>query len=268
FIAWITFSISSYFMKKRRLYLQQLVTERTHDLQRANEELTQRNSELDRFVYSASHDLSAPLKSILGLIMVARMDKSIESHETYLSMMENSVRKLEEFIEEVVSYSRNSRMPIKLEKFSFREFVQNVLHDHQYAPSYNKILFMIDDRAATEMVSDVTRLKIILNNLISNAIKFYWTGSDRKPFVRISLEITDAHYIITVEDNGIGIGEEHLARIFDMFYRANEDAQGSGLGLYILKESVAKLGGTVKATSVIGEGTVFTISLPVQSVSE
>ncbi|HEY9006738.1 sensor histidine kinase [Ohtaekwangia sp.] len=268
FIIWVTFSISSYFMKKRRFYLQQLVTERTHDLQRANEELMQRNSELDRFVYSASHDLSAPLKSILGLIMVARMDKSIESHETYLSMMESSVRKLEEFIEEVVSYSRNSRMPVKLEKFSFREFVQNLLLDHQYAPSYNKILFMINDRAATEMVSDVTRLKIILNNLISNAIKFYWTGGDRKPFVCISLEKSEKQYVITIEDNGIGIGNEHLAHIFDMFYRANEDAQGSGLGLYILKESVAKLGGTVQATSVLGEGTVFTISLPVQEVSE
>jgi signal transduction histidine kinase/ligand-binding sensor domain-containing protein len=267
-IAWITFSISSHFMRKRRLHLQQLVTERTHDLQKANEELTLRNSELDRFVYSASHDLSAPLKSILGLIMVARLDKSLESHETYLSMMESSVRKLEEFIEEVVSYSRNSRMPIKLERFYFKSFVQNILYDHQYAPSYNKILFMIDDASAKEMISDVTRLKIILNNLISNAIKFYWTGGDRKPFVRISLSCPDTRYVITIEDNGIGIEPQHLSRIFDMFYRANEDAQGSGLGLYILKESVVKLKGTVEATSVVGEGTTFVISLPQEKLEE
>ncbi len=267
-IAWITFFISSYFMRKRRMYLQQLVTERTHDLQKANEELTQRNSELDRFVYSASHDLSAPLKSILGLIMVARLDASLESHETYLSMMENSVRKLEEFIEEVVSYSRNSRMPIKLERFNFKSFVQNILRDHQYAPSYNKILFMIDDSTTRDMVSDVTRLKIILNNLISNAIKFYWPGADRKPFVSIALTCSSTHYSITIEDNGIGIEEEHLAHIFDMFYRASEDAQGSGLGLYILKESVTKLGGFVEATSRVREGTTFIISLPIQTVEE
>jgi signal transduction histidine kinase len=200
--------------------------------------------------------------------MVARLDKSLESHETYLSMMESSVRKLEEFIEEVVSYSRNSRMPIKLERFHFKSFVQNILYDHQYAPSYNKILFFIDDGAAKEMISDVTRLKIILNNLISNAIKFYWTNGDRKPFVHISLACSDTRYIITIEDNGIGIEPQHLSRIFDMFYRANEDAQGSGLGLYILKESVAKLKGTVEATSVVGEGTTFVISLPQEKLEE
>jgi signal transduction histidine kinase len=263
-IASVSYSITSRIMKKRREYLQQLVAEKTHDLQKANDELIVRNSELDRFVYSTSHDLSAPLKSILGLIMVARLDKDAENQGHYLSMMESSVRKLEEFIAEVVSYSRNSRLPIRLESFAFKEFVANILHDHQYSPNYNKILFVIDDSHSKEMVSDITRMKIVVNNLISNAIKFCWLEGGRKPYVGIRLNRTETHYILTVEDNGIGIEQRYQARIFDMFYRAHEDAQGSGLGLYILKESIIKLGGTVEAHSVHREGTTFTIILPAQ----
>lgn len=113
-------------------------------------------------------------------------------------------------------------------------------------------------------MTDKTRLKIILNNLISNAIKFQFSqDQSRKPFVNISLEATSSMYVITVQDNGKGIDEHHLGHIFDMFYRANEYAQGSGLGLYILKESVIKLGGTVEAESVLGEGTTFKIKIPI-----
>lgn len=263
-IAWASYAVSAAIMKKRKVYLHDLIEERTLDLQKANEELLQRNAELDRFVYSASHDLSAPLKSVLGLIMVARMDKSIVNHEQYLDMMERSIRKLEKFIEEVVSYSRNTRMPVKPETFLFTVFVHNLLLDHQYAPNYAKIKFEVDDGTGGEpIVADVVRLKIILNNLISNAIKFHWFGGDRAPMVRISLTATPMHYTIVVQDNGRGIDGHHLEHIFDMFYRASEQAQGSGLGLYILKESVLKLGGTVEARSRLDEGTTFIITLPV-----
>ncbi|HEY3405080.1 MAG TPA: ATP-binding protein [Ohtaekwangia sp.] len=262
-IAWASYLISSHILKQRREYLQNLVEERTHDLKMANEELQIRNTELDRFVYSASHDLSAPLKSILGLINVARMDASAESHEQYLKMMERSVRKLEEFIEEVVSYSRNTRLPIKWEYCSFTSFAQNLLLDHQYSPHFNEIEFHIEDDLLQPMITDVTRLKIILNNLISNAIKFHFRDGKRKPFVKITLAGTLTHYILTVEDNGRGIEEQHVHHIFNMFYRATEEAQGSGLGLYILKESVTKLGGYVEAKSQFEIGSSFIICLPI-----
>jgi signal transduction histidine kinase len=261
-IAWTSYGLAARIMKKRREYLQNLVNERTKDLQYANEELMLRNTELDRFVYSASHDLSAPLKSILGLIMVARLDPSGANHEQYLNMMERSVRKLEEFIQEVVSYSRNTRMPVKLEPISFTPFVQNLLQDHQYAPNYEKIHFHISDNTHADLVTDVVRLKIILNNLISNSIKFHVYHDDRKPFVNICLTTTQTHSVLTIEDNGRGIDAIHLQHIFDMFYRGEEQAQGSGLGLYILKESVTKLGGEVEAHSNGTEGSTFIVRLP------
>jgi len=261
-ISWASFSVSSRIMQKRKEFLQNLVNKRTEELQRANEELTVRNNELDRFVYSASHDLSAPLKSILGLIRVARLDDPGEGHKGYLTMMERSVLKLEEFIRDVVSYSRNTRMPVKLEAFSFEEMVRSILQDLQYSPDFGKIRFTIADEVQTDIVSDPTRMKIVLNNLISNAIKFHHFENGRHPFVNITLRGKPMQYVITVEDNGQGIEDRHLGRIFEMFYRGTEQSQGSGLGLYILKETVVKLGGFVEVRSVFGEGTTFTVTLP------
>lgn len=266
-IAWASYGITSTIMNQRKEYLEAQINERTQELQRANEELTLRNTELDRFVYSASHDLSAPLKSILGLILVAKMDQPGEMHVQYLSMIERSVHKLEDFIEEVVTYSRNTRMSVKHEVFSFKEFVDGLLQDHEYSPNFKHIQFHVEDHLEAPMISDVTRMKIILNNLLSNAIKFHWIDNCRDPFIKIAAEREHDTYLIRVEDNGRGISEEHIKRVFEMFYRATDDAQGSGLGLYILKESVIKLGGTVEAMSRIDAGTVFIVRLPVPDLN-
>lgn len=261
-IAWLSNNITSRVLNRRKEILQKLIDERTKDLQRTNEELTLRNNELDRFVYSASHDLSAPLKSVLGLIAVSRMEKPDEQHVQYLNMMEASVRKLEDFIKDVVSYSRNTRLEVKMETFQFAELVKDLLDDHQYAPNFSRINFEIADQAALSMTSDIMRLKIILNNLISNAIKFHRFDGSVIPYIRISLAHQEHAYVITVEDNGQGIEEPHLARIFEMFYRASEEAQGSGLGLYILKEAVSKMNGRVTVRSTPHVGTTFTVMLP------
>ena len=261
-IAWSSYSITSRMLNKRRDYLQRLIEERTKDLQQANDELTQRNNELDRFVYSASHDLSAPLKSVLGLIAVSRMESPGEQQSQYLNMMERSVLKLEEFIRDVVSYSRNTRMEVKYESIDFSSFIKSQLNDHQYAPNFSKIKFDIEDKTNQPFITDVMRLKIVLNNLISNAIKFHHYTEQKTPFVKISLERKSKNCIISVEDNGRGIETPHLDRVFDMFYRASDRAQGSGLGLYILKETVLKMKGTVSVQSAIDEGTTFTITLP------
>jgi signal transduction histidine kinase len=261
-IAWASYAISSAIMNQRKQYLQDQINQRTKELQQANEELTIRNTELDRFVYSASHDLSAPLKSILGLIIVAKLDEPGGTHAQYLNMMERSVHKLENFIEDVVTYSRNTRMPVRLERFNFKEFVEGLLQDHEYSQNFKHIKFLVEDHLPSPIMSDITRMKIILNNLLSNAIKFHWIDNCRDPYIRITAKKDGDHYELRVQDNGRGIREEHINRIFEMFYRATDEAQGSGLGLYILKESVLKLGGTVEAVSALEVGTTFIVRLP------
>lgn len=248
---------------KHKKELERQVRERTEELEKANYELQQRNSELDRFVYSASHDLSAPLKSILGLINVARLENPQSEMVKYLEMMEGSVVKLESFIDEVIQYSRNSRVPVQNEEIDFKRLISDILNDYRYAPNFDKINFKIECRDDMKMISDPMRLKIILNNLISNAIKFHRFGNGVQPEVVISAKIEGDNYRIAVQDNGRGIRSEYVEKIFEMFFRATEEVAGSGLGLYILKETVSRLNGTIEVKSELEVGTLFTVLIPI-----
>lgn len=247
---------------KRKKVLEKLVRRRTQELEKTNEELKLRNSELDRFVYSASHDLSSPLKSILGLINVAKLENPGEDQLKYLNMMQKSVDKLESFIEEVIQYSRNARLPIRHESYQFEAFTNDILQGYQYISNYDKISFEIEDSTGKPISTDGMRLKIILNNLISNAIKFHKMDVHAKPIVKIKREIISNSDVITVEDNGSGIQSEYSEKVFEMFFRGTEEIPGSGLGLYILKEIVNRLNGTVNVKSKVGMGTTFTVTLP------
>ncbi|MEQ8364045.1 MAG: HAMP domain-containing sensor histidine kinase [Cyclobacteriaceae bacterium] len=247
---------------KRKKVLEKLVRKRTQELEKANEELKLRNSELDRFVYSASHDLSSPLKSILGLINVAKLENPAGDQLKYLNMMQSSVGKLESFIEEVIQYSRNARLPIRYESYEFEVFANEILQGYHYIENYEKITFEIEDLTGEPITTDGMRLKIILNNLISNAIKFHRIDAYAKPIVKIRREIHLKSDMISVEDNGRGIASEYTEKVFEMFFRGTEEIPGSGLGLYILKETVHRLEGKVNVKSQVGKGTTFTITLP------
>jgi signal transduction histidine kinase len=251
---------------KRKQELELLVKERTKELETANNELKLRNSELDRFVYSASHDLSSPLKSILGLINVARLESPEDKQLQYLNMMEKSVDKLELFISEVIQYSRNARMPLRFETFNFHQLVSSILTDYQYVPNFNKIKIEIVDEVNSDITADGMRLRIILNNLISNAIKFHRFNEKIVPGIKISISKNIDQYFFSVEDNGRGIQSEYVEKIFEMFFRATEETTGSGLGLYILKETVARLEGRIDVKSQVGLGTVFTVTIPIRQL--
>lgn len=246
--------------KKRNQELQKLIADRTNALRLTNEELEHRNNELDRFVYSASHDLSAPLKSILGLIMVAKMEQPTSVMDNYLELIRRSILKLDSFIKDIISYSRNTRLDVKMETIDFDAMIRSIWADLSFTPDAGKINFEIVNLIKSTLKSDETRLRIIFNNLLSNAIKFH--HREKKSFIKVIAQESEKEFEFIVEDNGIGISKEYKEKIFDMFFRANETVQGSGLGLYILKETVSRLKGTVNVESTLGEGCRFTIHVP------
>ena len=226
-------------------------------------ELRKRNSELDRFVYSASHDLRAPLSSLLGLINLAETmttDENSEFIQIY-NMMGKSVKKLDDFISEILDYSRNHHLPVASEEINFETEIQYIVKSLDYLN--NGIIWELEISINGNNIikSDRKRLKIILNNLISNAIKYL---DSSKPESRISITVDrkENEAIITISDNGIGIKPEYFPKIFDMFFRATEKSTGSGLGLYIAKETVEKLNGTITSESTFGEGSIFTVRIP------
>ena len=227
-----------------------------------NQELKTANYELDRFVYSTSHDLRAPLNSMLGLIEIAQDDTSDELMLGHLRMLKGNAKKLDSFICDILDYSRNSRMEVNKEPINFNELLHDVTQNLKFMGDTNRVVdFKVDITGNTPVYSDKNRLVTILNNLISNAIR-YQNSQISNPFVNIKIDTSNTETRIIVSDNGIGIRKELHPKIFDMFYRVSHESVGSGLGLYIVKETINKLNGDIEVQSEIGEGTTFSIKIP------
>ncbi len=232
-------------------------------LSRNNAELQKTNAELDRFVYSASHDLRAPLKSMLGLIGIINedLDPSHEMQQECISMLNKSVIKLDNFIEDILHYSRNSRAKIEKDEIRFEELVQETRESHNFMGGPKKMNLMVEINQQEKFVSDKRRISVVLNNLVSNAIKYSDPSKDHS-FIKIIVDCSPQNAVIAIEDNGIGIAQKDIGKIFEMFYRATVSSTGSGLGLYILKESLDKLDGKIDVESKLNEGTKFTVEIP------
>lgn len=231
------------------------------EIRTKNEQLAKTNQELDRFVYSASHDMRAPLSSLLGLIHLSEKTTQPEEQQLYLSMMKERIKTMEGFIREVTDYSRNARLEVAPSKVVLRPMVNEIARALAFSVENRlvEIRFEIPDDFVFQ--TDVGRLQVVLNNLISNAYKYHaWHKPER--FIRIAAERKGRDVLIHVEDNGVGIASRYHQQIFEMFFRASENSEGSGLGLYIVKETLEKLGGTITVKSVQGHGSTFSFSIP------
>ncbi len=227
----------------------------------SNEKLLKINRELDRFVYSASHDLRAPLTSIIGLINLSKMEEVPTVIREYLGLMKKSADKLDNFIQDLTNFSRNARTEIKHERIDFQEMVDTIFEQHKFMDEDKQVELKSTIDQEVDFYSDGNRLQVMFSNLISNAVKYNNSKVDRA-LVEINVAVDTEKAQVRIADNGIGIGAEHLDRIFEMFYRATNERQGSGLGLYIVKETVDKLKGEVQVTSKQGVGTTFTFVIP------
>nr|MDQ3394141.1 PAS domain-containing sensor histidine kinase [Bacteroidota bacterium] len=226
-----------------------------------NEELSRSNADLDRFVYSASHDLRAPLNSVMGLITVAKMETSDKQAIKYMDLMAKSVKKLDNFVQDLINFSRNSRMEVENQVIDFKDIIQDIFEGLKFFEGSEKIEKIINIKVSEDFYSDKTQLHIILSNIISNAIRYHNYSRD-EPYVAVNVKTNKEKLVIEIKDNGQGIGEEHINKIFDVFYRASYTKEGSGLGLYIVKEAVKKINGEISVKSAINQGTSFTIAIP------
>jgi len=228
-----------------------------------NEELVKANEELDRLVYRASHDLKAPLMSVLGLINITEMElkDNAQPLAKNFEMMRKSVTRLDSFIKDMIDLSRNSRLPVIFESFNFETFIKDTISTLQYYENAPFIKIDTKINYPFEFYTDTKRIEIIINNLISNAIKYHNVNQEN-PWIKIEVNGTAQELQFVVEENGRGIPHEHLEKIFDMFYRADHNAKGSGIGLYIVKETILKLGGTIEVMSAEGRGSKFIVILP------
>jgi signal transduction histidine kinase len=226
-----------------------------------NDQLKKTNTELDRFVYSTSHDLRAPLTSLMGLINITSGTTDQAELRTYLEMMKDRVHSLDKFIKDITDYSRNNRLEISHEKVKLVALANEVWESLKFTPEAERISFHIDIAEDIAVDSDKNRLKVIMSNLISNAIRYHDVRKTQQ-YIRLHADMKDNVFHLKIEDNGQGIASEYHTRIFEMFYRANEQSKGSGLGLYIVKEALMKISGTIHLESSPGIGSTFTVTLP------
>ena len=238
-----------------------LVSDREH---KQNQELERINSELERFVYHVTHDLKSPLSNLQGLMSLAQTESNPEVLAEMFSHMSNSVNEMAEFIEEILSYSRNVNLDVKLEKFEFLPFITQVIEAHRYLEHADQIDFRLEIDDKLVLTTDMNRLRVIMNNLVSNAIKYH-DLSKNDPFVLVKASPQQDGVEIEVTDNGLGMTKTEMNKVFDMFYRiANYEskASGTGVGLYILKETVNKIGGKILLESKKNKGSTFKLWLP------
>jgi PAS domain S-box-containing protein len=230
------------------------------------EELKIRNSELDNFVYKVSHDLRAPLSSVLGLVNLARMPGNDDDPSEYLRLIGDKVGQLDHFISDVLSHSKNLKMDVKSGVIDFNSIINKTFKDLSYMRGADQIKKNVEISDGV-FCNDPWRIGEIFRNLISNAIK-YRKLNNVSCEVSIKVNITPDQVSIIFKDNGIGISAENMSKIFEMFYRASEQSEGSGLGLYIVKNAIEKLNGQVNVKSSPNKGTQFEISIPNQSPNQ
>lgn len=223
--------------------------------------IIQANFELDSFVYRASHDLRAPLRSVLGLISLVKFEENEDQRNYYLKLAEKSIDKLDFFISDLTDFSRNSRTEIEVEKIDFNATIADCIENLKYMEKAEEIDMRKNFMTNVPFYSDSRRITIIFQNLLSNAIK-YQNHKSVKPFVELSVTTFPDRAEISITDNGRGIREEYLNKVFNMFFRASQDSYGSGLGLYITKQVVEKLNGKIEVFSQFGKGTTFRLNLP------
>jgi signal transduction histidine kinase len=189
------------------------------------------------------------------------MEKDPAQKEQYLDMINRSIARLNVFINEIVDFSRNTRMELSLEEIDIQNLINEIFEELKFIEISSPIVKNIEKPCNKPFKSDRRRLKIILSNLISNSIRYNDPQKDLCK-INISLACANGTFNLSVEDNGLGISNEHLPRIFDMFYRASDVNTGSGLGLYIVKETVDYLNGKIQVKSTIRQGTRFDLHFP------
>ena len=244
-------------MKKLNEELEWRVMKRTNELNIANKEM-------ESFVYSISHDLRAPLRSITGfseIISRRYKDNLNEEGREYLGYILEASKNMANLIEDLLKFSRLGKNRIKKDSINLNEIIKIVLQNLDKDINENKAKVFFSEELPV-VNGEKTLLSQILTNLIHNAIIYHKTGM--MPEIDLMVEVSEQNYIIKVKDNGQGIPKEHHEKIFDIFQRlhSQDEYPGTGIGLSIVKKAVNILGGSISLESEVGIGSTFIITLP------
>ncbi len=237
--------------------LEKQVKERTEKLINQIRKTQTLNVLLDRFIYSASHELRAPISSMLGLLKLIDIEADDGKKDICIELLKETVYKQDNILKQIIKIRENNKAIIQKNKIDFKQLLEEVIGNLGLAKERENLDFEIDIKQTKLFYTDKTRLKIIVSNLLKNALKYNLNNK-----IQLIIDSTSENSLIVIQDNGIGIHPAALPHIFDIFYKASEKNSGVGIGLFMVKEMVKSLDGEINVESKLSKGSIFTVKLP------
>lgn len=243
--------------------LDRRVQQKTRDLFLTNESLSQVNEELDNFIYRTSHDIRGPLVTLKGVCNVALLDVKDSLAQDYLKRLDLTAEKLNSILTRLLIVNQINHSELDASTIDLKQMIDDILVTERKNGLPPKLLIEYELDPNVRLISDRQLVKIVLENLIDNAIKFYNTSERISPYVKIKVDRANADKVrIRVEDNGIGINPRDKDQIFHLFVRASERSETGGIGLYLSKLSTHRLGGEIILADTSEKGTAFMVLIP------
>jgi len=255
--------------KQHELQIQKMNTLLEKHVEERTAQLALANKELEAFSYSVSHDLRSPLRHINGFIELLQKhqngsfdDKSLH----FLDVIASSARQMGHLIDDLLQFSRMGRAALKYERVDLDDLTQNIIQELILSSGAAKIDWMV--KPLPPVYADRTLLKVVLGNLIGNAIKY--SSKTTLPRIEVGAGENDDELIFYVKDNGAGFNMAYVNKLFGVFQRlhSENEYEGTGIGLATVRRIISKHGGRTWAEGEVDKGATFSFSLPKRNGSE
>lgn len=257
-------------IEARNEELEEIVRERTKELNEFNKELQESNQDLGQFAYIASHDMKEPLRIIgnfAGLLSRKYKGKLDKSADEYIYFIEDGIKRMSALMDSLLTYSQVGKKQIELSKTKLNNILFAKLHDLSHIIKERNVDIQLDD--LPEIYCERNQIGMVFFNLINNGIKF---NKSERPIIKIKVheDAPEGFWKFSVSDNGIGILPEFQNKIFEIFRRlhSKQEYEGTGIGLALAQKIVIRHGGTIKVFSIPAEGTTFIFTIAKAIIEE
>jgi signal transduction histidine kinase len=246
-------------VNKRLKSMQLKLTTSLQEINMRKAQIEDHNNQLELFVYKASHDIKGPLRSIIGLTQLGMADVKDDAAQEYFGHIYKSTQRLDNLLADLLRLTKAKNAEVDKQGINLRAMIDEIIQSFKNIRHFDRVQINLDLPEEISFLSDEKMLYSVIQNFVENGIK-YCDSKKESSYLNISVKQEKGKTTFQFRDNGLGIDEEHLPKIFDMFYKIDSGSDGTGLGLHIVKVTIEKLGGTLKVRSGKGIGSLFTLT--------